>query len=300
MPIRVRVSLATALAAPLLLGACATPLQPVADFGGAANHLVEVYKPFTSGLDATCVQRQHYISLATWGWYDEEVAERVAEYECDRLKKDGETAALFGRALAGYADALVKLSGAKPTAFDSETKDLGNTIKGLKTRDTTPLFDATKVGAATKVAVAAEDLVLQVKIQRLERATLERNQDALATTVGAMKTYASVDYLVQLRQTLGVMKGELVRLQAASTSTQTNVEDRLPWRWAQAGLRNDIAANELQQRRAQDFAKTADALLAAHTALIANFDKLDGAKKIELVSEFVKQVQALDDDVAAL
>ncbi len=289
-----------ALVVPLLLAACVTPLQPVADFGGAAGRLVDDYKPFTTGIDATCEQREHYMALAIAGPFDDAQAQRDAEARCARLKKDGATAALFGRALSDYASALVKLSGASPKAFDSGIKDVGGTVAGLETRDATPLFDAHKIGAATKIARAAAAVVLEGRIQRLERATLEQNQDALATTVDAMKTFAGTDYLVQLRQTQGIMKGELERLKTASTSTDTTIDDRLPWRWAQIGMRNDIAANELQQRRAADFARSADALLAAHGALIANFDKLDGAKRLELVTDFVHQVQALDDDIAAL
>jgi hypothetical protein len=298
-PPRARVVLAAC--APLLLAACVTPLQPVADFGGAANHLADVYKPFTAGIAATCEQREHYEALTLPGPFDDAAAQRDAERKCAEVRKEAATAALFAKALSGYATALVKLSGTKPTAFDGDIKDITTTAKDIETRDATPFFDAHKLGAASKIARAAVAMVLEVKTQRLERATLEQNQDALATVVDAMKVYAGADYVGELKHTQGIMAGELERLKAASAApTLSDVEARLPWRWAQVGMRNDIAANELEQRRAQNFAKTADALLAAHAALIANFDKLDGAKKLALVAEFVQQVQAFDDEVAAL
>jgi hypothetical protein len=116
-----------------------------------------------------------------------------------------------------------------------------------------------------------------------------------------MKTYAGKVYAGQLADTRDVMAGELGRLVAASDApTQAEVEARLPWRFAQAAARADIAANELEARRVREFARTADALLAAHADLIANFDKIGGARRLELVAAFVAQVQAINDDAAAL
>ena len=116
-----------------------------------------------------------------------------------------------------------------------------------------------------------------------------------------MKTYADKIYAGQLADTHELMAGELRRLVAASNApTQADVEGRLPWRYAQAAARADLEANELEARRVRDFAKVADALLAAHADLIANFDKLGGARRLELVSAFVNQVKALNDDAAAL
>jgi hypothetical protein len=116
-----------------------------------------------------------------------------------------------------------------------------------------------------------------------------------------MKTYADKVYAGQLTDTRQVMSGELGRLVGASNApTQADVENRLPWRWAQSAARADIAANELEARRVREFSKTADALLAAHADLIANFDKLGGARRLELVSAFVDKVKALNADAAAL
>jgi hypothetical protein len=50
-----------------LLGGCAVQMQPVADFGAAANHLATVYKPFTDGMAASCEQRRRYIALGSPG-----------------------------------------------------------------------------------------------------------------------------------------------------------------------------------------------------------------------------------------
>ena len=231
MPIRLRAPWRAALAAaaaPALLAACATPLQPVADFGGAATHLAVVYKPFATGLGTSCEERLRYQAIGNPGPFDDASAQADAARECGPLKKEAATAALFAQALSDYATAL-------------------------------------------------------------------------ATVVDAMKTYAGAIYAGQLQDTQDVMKGELGRLVRASNApTQADVEARLPWRWAQTATRADIAANELELRRVRAFSKTADALLAAHLALIDNFDKLDGAKRLALVSDFVNEVQAIDDDVAAL
>jgi len=284
-----------------LLGGCAAQMQPVADFGAAANHLATVYRPFTSGMAASCAQRERYMALGNPGAFDGAVAERDAATKCKALREAGATAALFGQALADYATALVKVSGAKATAFDGDIKDVSGAAARLATRDGTPLFDTGKLGAATKIARAAAALVLEEKIQVLTRATLQDNQDALRIVVEAMKTYADKVYAGQLSDTRDIMTGELGRLVVASNApTQADVEARLPWRFAQTAARADIAANELEARRVHEFGKTADALLAAHADLIANFDKIGGARRLELVSAFVAQVQAINDDAAAL
>ncbi len=284
-----------------LLAGCAAQMQPVADFGAAANHLASDYRPFATGMATSCELRERYVALGNAGAFDDAVSQRDAAAKCRALKEAGATAALFGQALADYATALAKVSGAKPTAFDSDIKGLSGAAAKLATRDGTPIFDSTKLGAATKIARAAAALVLEEKIQVLTRATLQDNQDALRIVVEAMTTYADKVYAGQLADTHDIMAGELGRLVAASNApTQADVESRLPWRYAQAAARADIAANELELRRVHAFAKTADALLAAHAELIANFDKLGGARRLELVAAFVAQVQAINDDAAAL
>ena len=291
------------LAAALLaaLGGCAAQMQPGADFGAAALHVATVYHPFAAGVGASCEQRERYVALANPGPFDDAAAERAAASTCAPLKEAGATAALFGQALAEYATALAKLSGAKPTVFDADIKDVSGAASALATKDGTPIFDSSKLSAATKIARAAAALATEAKIQVLTRQTLADNHDALVVTVEAMKTYADRIYAGQLADTRGVMTGELGRLVTASNApTQADVESRLPWRYAQASARADIAANELEARRVKAFATSADALIAAHADLIANFDKIGGARRLELVSAFVQQAQAINDDAAAL
>ncbi len=284
-----------------LLGGCAAQMQPVADFGGAANHLATIYKPFTSGMGSSCEQHERYVALGNPGAFDDAVAQRAAGAACGPLREAGVTAALFGQALGDYATALAKVSGAKPTAFDGDIRGLSGAAGALANKAGTPIFDSTKLSAATKIARAAAALVTEAKLQVLTRATLEDNQDALRIVVEAMKTYAGKIYAGQLADTHGVMAGELGRLVSASNApTQAEVESRLPWRYAQTATRADIAANELEARRVRDFAATADALLAAHADLIANFDKIGGERRLELVAAFVAKVQAINDDAAAL
>lgn len=298
---RLRARRAPAAIALLLLGGCALQMQPVADFGAAANHLAVTYKPFASGIAASCEQRERYMALGSAGAFDDAVAERAAAARCAPLKEAGATAALFGQALGDYATALARLSGARPNAFDGELKGVSGALGDLATKDGTPLFDSTKLKAATKIARAAAAMVLEEKIQVLTRATLQDNQEALGVVVEAMKTYAGKIYAGQLTDTRDIMAGELGRLVVASNApTQADVEARLPWRYAQTATRADIAANELEARRVRAFAKSADALLAAHADLIANFDKIGGARRLELVSAFVAQVQAMTDEAALL
>jgi hypothetical protein len=291
-----------ALVLSLLAAGCATPqMQPVADFGAAANRLATDYKPFATGLATSCEERQRYKAVGDPGLFDAAAAERAAAALCGPLKQAGVTAALFGQALAEYGSALAKVSGAKPTAFDSELKDVGSAAGKLVLRDDTPVFDSTKLSAATKIARTAAALLMEGRLQQLTRATLEDNQNALRVAVEAMKTYAGQVYAGQLADTHDIMAGELGRLVAASNApTQADVQARLPWRYAQAATRADMAANELETRRVRAFVKTADALLEAHAALIANFDKINGVQRLQLVAAFVAQVQALNDDAAAL
>ena len=301
MPNRLHAPWPLAALALSLLGGCAAQMQPVADFGAAANHLATVYRPFGAGMAASCEQRERYVALGGPGAFDDAVSQRDAASKCKALREAGATAALFGQALADYATALAKVSGAKPTAFDGDIREVSGAAAKLATRDGTPLFDSTKLSAATKIARAAAAMVLEEKLHVLTRATLQDNQDALRIVVEAMKSYAARIYAGQLADTHDIMAGELGRLVAASNApTQADVESRLPWRFAQAAARADIAANELETRRVRAFAKTADALLAAHADLIANFDKIGGARRLELVAAFVAQVQAINDDAAAL
>lgn len=301
MPNRPNATWPLAAIALSLLAGCAAQMQPVADFGAAANHLATVYQPFASGMAASCEQRERYVALGNPGAFDDAVSQRDAAVKCKALKEAGATAALFGDALADYATALAKVSGARPNAFDSDIRGLSGAAAKLATRDGTPLFDSGKLGAATKIARAAAALVLEEKIQVLTRATLQDNHEALRIVVEAMKTYADKVYTGQLTDTRDIMTGELGRLVVASNApTQADVEGRLPWRFAQTAARADIAANELEARRVRAFSKTADALLAAHADLIANFDKIGGARRLELVAAFVAQVQAINDDAAAL
>ena len=301
MPHRLHAPWPLAAIALSLLGGCAAQMQPVADFGAAANRLATIYRPLATGMAGSCEQRERYVLLGNAGPFDGAVAERNAASKCKALNEAGVTAALFGQALSDYATALAKVSGAKPTAFDGEIKDVSGAASKLATRDGTPLFDSTKLGAASKIARAAAALVLEEKIQVLTRATLQDNQEALRIVVEAMKTYATAVYAGQLADTHDVMTGELGRLVLASNApTQADVESRLPWRFAQTAARADIAANELESRRVRAFGKSADALLAAHAELIANFDKIGGVRRLQLVSAFVDQVQSINDDAAAL
>ena len=190
MPNRLRARWAPAAIA-LLLGGCAAEMQPVADFGAAANHLATAYKPFASGIAASCEQRERYVALGNPGAFDDAVSQRAAAARCAPLKEAGATAALFGQALSDYATALAKASGAKATAFDSDLKGISTSAAALATRDGTPIFDSTKVSAASKIARAAAALAMQDRLHALTRATLEDNQDALKTVVEAMKTYAA-------------------------------------------------------------------------------------------------------------
>ena len=301
MPYRPHAPWPLAAIALSLLAGCATQMQPVADFGAAANHLAAVYKPFAAGMATSCEQRERYVALGNPGAFDDAVSQRDAASKCKALKEAGDTAALFGQALAEYATALAKVSGAKPTAFDGDIKDVHGAAEKLATRDGTPIFDSGKLAAATRIARAAAALVLEEKIQVLTRATLQDNQEALRIVVEAMRTYAEEVYAGQLGDTHDIMTGELGRLVVASNApTQGDVEGRLPWRFAQTAARADIAANELEVRRVRAFAKSADALLAAHADLIANFDTIGGARRLQLVAAFVAQVQAINDDAAAL
>jgi hypothetical protein len=298
---RLKASWPIALLATSVLGACAAQMQPVADFGAAASHLATSYRPFADDLGASCKQRQRYIALGNAGPFDDSTAQRDAEHLCEPLTQAGATANLFARALSDYAGALARMSHAKATAFDGDIKDVSTAASELAGRDGTPLFDSKKLGAATKLARAAAAMVLEGRIQVLTRATLEDNQAALQVVVEAMKTYAGAVYAGQLGDTRDVMQGELGRLVVASNApTQAEVEARLPWRFAQTATRADIAANELQLRRVHAFTKAADALLAAHAELIANFDKIGGARRLELVAAFVAQVQAMSDEAAQL
>ena len=250
---------------------------------------------------ASCEQRLRFKAIGNPGRFDEATVTHEVAAECAPLKEAGATAALFGQTLGDYAAALVKLADTRPTVFDDDIKAVSGAAAKLEHRDGTAVFDSGKLGAAGKLARAAAALLMQQRTARLTRATLAGDREALVTVVGAMKSYADWIYAHQVSNAQDVLKVELARLEAASVApTQADVDARLPWRYAQFALRDDIAANAAALRRVDAFDKAADALLAAHAALIDDFDKLDGASRLAQVSAFVAQVQAIEDDVGAL
>ena len=276
-----------------LLAGCAAQMQPVADFGASANHLAAAYKPFTSGLEDSCEQKQRYVALSTPGNYDDEVVWRDAAAFCAQFKQAGADAAALGDGLAAYAVALVKLSGAKATVFDGDISNVSTQL-GTLTHDGAPVIPSEDLNVATKVLRATALLVEEGKIQTLTRSTLTDNQAALEVVVNAMKRYADKVYDHQLVDTRTILDGEHVGLVAASNAAaEPDVPHVLPWRLAQQSLRADIDANKAAHAHVLAFDDAADALLKAHADLIANFDTLSGVKKLQLVQDFVAKVQAL-------
>lgn len=283
-----------------LLGGCAAQMQPVADFGASANHLAAAYKPFTTGLEDSCEQRQRTVALSASGSYDDEVVWRDAAAFCAQYKQAGAEAAALGDGLSAYAVALVKLSGAKATVFDSDIRDVSAKL-GTLTHDGSPVIASPELSAATKVLRATALLVVEGKLQTLTRSTLRDNQAALEVVVDAMKRYADKVYDHQLADTQAILAGEHASLVAASNAAaQSDVARVLPWRLAQPGLRADIDANRLEHDRVLAFDKAADALVAAHAGLVANFDTLTGIERLQAVQDFVAKVQAIKAGADAL
>jgi len=283
-----------------LLAGCAAQMKPVADFGAAANHLATAYKPFTSGLADSCEQKRRYVALSAPGAYDDEIVSRDAATSCAKYRQAGTQAAALGDGVAAYANALVKLSGAKPTVFDSDINHVGSKLGGMK-HDGVAVFDSDDLGVATKALRATAVLVDEGKLQVLTRETLRDNHAALVTVVTAMKRYASGVYAPQLADTLTILDNEHEVLIAASrATTQADVTAALPARLAQPAMRADIDANKLEAERVAAFDKAADALVAAHADLVANFDTLGGVEKLALVSTFIEKVQAIKERAAAL
>jgi hypothetical protein len=284
-----------------LLGACASPMAPVADFGHAAGSLATDYRPFVSGLAAACEQRAGYRALSGPGAYDLAAARRDAARTCAPLREEAHTATLFADALADYAAALGHLAGVKDTVVDGELRGLSGALKDLPGRDGSALFPSTAVGAAEKIARAAAVLAVRERTHALTRAELADNHAALVTVVQSMKTFVTAIYAGELASTQDAMKGEYTRLVAASLAPQqADVDARLPYRWAQQAALADLSANQAAQRRIAAFGRAADALVAAHAALIEHFDQLDGHARLAAVADLVDQVQALRDGAAAL
>ncbi len=281
-----------------LLAGCAAQMQPVADFGATANRLAAAYKPFTADLEDSCEQQQRYAALIASGDYDDEIVWRKAADTCAQYKQAGATAAALGDGVAAYAVALVKLSGAKATVFDSDIRDVSTKL-GTMTHDGSPAIATDDLGTATKVLRGVALLVEEGKLQTLTRSTLRDNQAALEVVVGAMKRYAGQVYDHQLTATKGTLDGAHASLVTASRATP-DAAPVLPWRLAQPVLSAEIEANKQAHERVVAFDKAADALLKAHAALVENFDTLTGVKQLKLVQEFVTTVQAIKADAAAL
>lgn len=292
---------AAALLATMALAGCAAPLTPVADFGRAASSLATDYRPFVSGLADTCEQRAGYRALSVQGSYDLVSARREASKQCAPLREATHTAGLVADALGDYAAALGRLAGVKDTALDGPLRDVSGSLEALPGRDGDPLFSHDTVSAATKLARAAAALAVQQRTHALAREALVDHHAELVTVVASMKTFVTAVYAGELASTRELMKGEYARLVAAShAATQGDVQVHLPYRWAQASALAELEANEAAQRRAAAFGRAADALVAAHAALIDRFDTLDGQARVAAVSDLLDRVRALRDDAAAI
>jgi hypothetical protein len=277
-----------------LLAGCAAQMQPVADFGASADHLAGAYKPFTSDLADSCQQQQRYVALSARGDYDDQAVRRDAATFCAQFKQAGTEAAALGEGVSAYGAALVKLSGAKATVFDGDILAASGKL-GAITRDGEPLIASHDLNVATKALRATALLVEEGKLQTLTKQTLQDNQAALAVVVGAMKRYADQIYDHQLADAHAILSGERVSLVAVSRApAASDVPAVLPARLAQVAMDADIAANRQAHERVLAFDKAADALLAAHADLIADFDTLKGVERIKAVQDVVKRVRALE------
>ncbi|MCK9685265.1 hypothetical protein [Scleromatobacter humisilvae] len=281
-----------------LLAGCAAQMQPVADFGASANHLAGAYKPFTTGLEDSCEQQQRTVALSAPGNYDDEVVWRDARAFCAQYKRAGAEAAAIADGLSAYAVALVRLSGARPTVFDSEIRQASGEL-GAMTHDGEPVIANQELNVATKALRATALLVVEGRLQTLTKSTLQENQAPLEVVVNAMKRYADKIYDHQLTDTRAVLIGEHASFVAASNAaTSSDVPRVLPWRLAQPGLRADIDANRLAHDHVLAFDEAADALVKAHADLAANFDTLHGVLQLKQVQDFVAKVQALKASAA--
>jgi hypothetical protein len=114
-----------------------------------------------------------------------------------------------------------------------------------------------------------------------------------------MKAYADTIVLPQSQQLHDVMAGELGRLARASEApAQADVEGRLPWRFAQDAVRRDLEADEAQARRVHDFDAAADQLVAAHAALVREFEHLSQVERLQSVDDLVARVKALRGELS--
>lgn len=295
---RLRASWLPAAIAMSLLAGCAAQMQPVADFGASANHLAGAYKPFASGLEDSCEQQQRYVALSAPGNYDDEVVWRDAAAFCAQYKQAGAEAAAIADGLSAYGVALVKLSGARATVFDSDIRQASSQL-GAVTRDGEPVIASQELSIATKALRATALLVAEGRLQTLTKSTLQDNQAPLEVVVDAMKRYADKIYDHQLADTRAILDGEHASFVAAShAAAASDVPRVLPWRLAQPGLRADIDANKLAHDHVVAFDAAADALVKAHADLVANFDTLHGVMQLKQVQDFVAKVQALKADAA--
>ena len=294
---------ASSIAATVLLSlaGCATPMAPVADFGQAAAALATDYRPFVGGLAEACEQRAGYRALSGPGPYDLAAARREAARTCAPLREAARMAMSFSDALADYAGGLAHLAGTKDSTFDTSLRGVGTAVEHVRGADGSTLFPADSVAAADKLARAAAGLAMDRRTHAVTRAELEANHAALTTVVQAMSTVVTALYAGELRSTQDAMKLEYARLVAASLAPQqADVASRLPWRWAQQSALAELAANEAAQRRVAAFGRAAQALVAAHAALIDRFDTLDGRGRLTAVSDFLDTVRALRDGAASL
>ena len=168
---RLRASWLPAAIAMSLLAGCAAQMQPVADFGASANHLAGAYKPFASGLEDSCEQQQRYVALSAPGNYDDEVVWRDAAAFCAQYKQAGAEAAAIADGLSAYGVALVKLSGARATVFDSDIRQASSQL-GAITRD------GEHAGLVAASNAAAEPDVPRALPWRLAQQSLRADIDA--------------------------------------------------------------------------------------------------------------------------
>jgi len=285
--------LAVVIAALGALGGCAAvDVKPVADFGNTAIAWSESYRPLVADLSTTCIERRLYRGLEEPGPYDARSARDGAATDCRPLVDAGKTADHFADAVSAYAAALVTLAKAKPDALSDNIGDVVKAAGSLKEKGGDAYFNSTQISAASKIASTAVDLLLAKRRQTLTRELLERNQEPLATTVGAMKFFAVDIYGGELRNTKLTVDSVRDRLRAASDTQALGRASPVPVRLAQREVYDDLRAIDDREQAIARFATAADALVAAHADLVAKFDTLDSNERVASVSDFFQKVKA--------
>jgi hypothetical protein len=289
-----------------LLGGCATPNQPVAEFGRAAASLATTYETTLVSRPAGLCESSRTLTLVlTEARFDaRSLAADEAIRSCRQLVREQGLRSVVARAVGAYGRQLALLAGADPSALDADLKSIGKQAKAIADEAGTPTFDAARIDALSRLASLLGELALGTQSRRLTRRLIDEAQAPLESLVDEMRLWTEGTVLPRLQSAIA-RRQDALRLTLVPASDQQTVSGAMALpgityatRMAQLSLLTDIETLQAEQASARRFSLAAAGLLAAHRGLGDAVERVGSQAQIDALQTFIELVRELQTATA--